>query len=87
LIPGCTANMPNLILSRRAGESIQVGDDIVVTVTETNNSQARISIKAPQGMLILRTELKQRDVEAAVKDTNHVVVIRRKKRRHRLCRP
>jgi carbon storage regulator CsrA len=40
-----------LVLSRGEGESIQIGDDITVTIV-------RIGIDAPKGMDILRTELR-----------------------------
>ena len=37
-----------LILSRRAGERIVIGDDIVVTVVEAGRDQVRIGIDAPR---------------------------------------
>ena len=36
-----------LLLSKRIGETIQIGDDITVTVLQVNGNQVRIGITAP----------------------------------------
>ena len=46
-----------LLLSRRTGETIQIGDDITVTVLSVKGNQVRIGISAPEGVKILREEL------------------------------
>lgn len=46
-----------LVLSRRLGESIQIGDDIDVTVVEVRGDMVRLGIKAPQKTQIWRKEL------------------------------
>ena len=46
-----------LVLQRREGESIRIGDDIELTVTEINPGVVKIAIKAPKEISILRTEL------------------------------
>jgi len=46
-----------LILTRRIGESIQIGDDIVIMVTDVQGSQIRLGIEAPPDIKILRGEL------------------------------
>ena len=46
-----------LVLQRREGESIRIGDDIELTVTEINPGVVKIAIKAPKEIPILRTEL------------------------------
>ena len=46
-----------LVLQRREGESIRIGDDIELTVTEINPGVVMIAIKAPKEISILRTEL------------------------------
>ena len=38
-----------LILTRRAGETLRIGDNVEVTVMAINGSQVRIGIKAPRG--------------------------------------
>ena len=46
-----------LVLQRREGESIRIGDDIELTVAEINPGVVKIAIKAPKEISILRTEL------------------------------
>lgn len=45
-----------LILTRRVGETLMIGDDIVITVCSVRNSQARIGIQAPQHVTVHRKE-------------------------------
>lgn len=45
-----------LVLSRRAGESIQIGDDITITVVKAGPN-VRIVIDAPKDVVVLRKEL------------------------------
>ena len=46
-----------LILTRRPGESIHVGDDIEISVLEIRGNQVRLGINAPAEVLVLRSEL------------------------------
>ena len=46
-----------LILTRRPGESIHVGEDIEISVLEIRGNQVRIGINAPPEVLVLRSEL------------------------------
>ena len=46
-----------LVLSRRSGESIQIGSDIRVRVVSTVNGRVRLGIDAPDHVRILRSEL------------------------------
>jgi carbon storage regulator len=46
-----------LILTRRPGESIQVGEDIEISVLEIRGNQVRLGITAPADVLVLRSEL------------------------------
>ena len=46
-----------LVLSRREGEKINIGDSIVVTVVRSGADKVRIGIEAPDHLLILRGEL------------------------------
>jgi len=50
-----------LVLTRKELESIQIGDNIIVSVLEVNGNKVRIGIKAPPNVLILRTELERRE--------------------------
>jgi len=61
-----------LILTRRTGESLHIGDDVEVTVMAVNGSQVRIGIKAPRHVTVDREEIaqrKQREREAAGADS------------------
>jgi carbon storage regulator len=46
-----------LVLSRKVGEQILIGDSVVVTVVRINPQEVRIGIKAPGECEIVRTEL------------------------------
>jgi carbon storage regulator len=43
-----------LILTRRIGETIQIGGDVSVTVMGTHGTQVRIGIQAPQSVAVYR---------------------------------
>ena len=55
-----------LVLSRRVGEAIRIGDDIVVYVTQTKAGRVTLGIEAPRSIGILRGELQKRSGEPAV---------------------
>jgi carbon storage regulator len=46
-----------LILARRQGERVVIGDDILVTVMEVSASTVRLGIEAPRGVSIFREEI------------------------------
>lgn len=46
-----------LVLSRRPGESITIGDDVVVTIISIAGGQVRLGISAPRNVQILREEV------------------------------
>ena len=46
-----------LVLSRRSGESVQVGSNIRVVVVSISNGRAKLGFEAPDHIRILRTEL------------------------------
>ena len=45
-----------LVLSRKVGEAIIIGQDIRVTVVEIRGKQVRLGIEAPAELLVLRGE-------------------------------
>jgi carbon storage regulator len=52
-----------LILSRRSGESIKIGDDIIVTVTQIDvrgQGRVRIGVHAPPQTRVDREEVRDR---------------------------
>ena len=54
-----------LVLSRRVGESVVIGDDVVVSVLEVRGDVVRIGIDAPRHVQVRRQELL-----AQVEETN-----------------
>lgn len=46
-----------LVLSRRVGDSIVIGDDVVVTVLEIRGDVVRIGVDAPREVAVRRQEL------------------------------
>lgn len=46
-----------LVLTRKNGETIKIGDDIEITVISSKNDQVKIGIKAPKNIEILRKEI------------------------------
>ena len=46
-----------LVLSRKVGERIQLGDNITVAVVKIQGNAVRIGIEAPQQMIVAREEL------------------------------
>ena len=45
-----------LILSRKEGQSLQIGEDIEIKIVQTGKGYAKIGIEAPRSLLILRKE-------------------------------
>ena len=52
-----------LVLSRKAEESMYIGNDIKITVLDIRGGQVRIGITAPQEVKIHREEVYQRIVD------------------------
>lgn len=53
-----------LVLSRKAGESIILGDDIEVTVLEVKGESVKLGVKAPKEIPVWRKELAE-EIEKA----------------------
>ena len=49
-----------LVLSRKLGERIVIGDRIVVTVLELHHGQVRLGIEAPREIAVFREEIAPR---------------------------
>ena len=49
-----------LILTRRSGDKLRIGEDVTVAVLGINGRQVRIGIEAPQDVIVNREEIYQR---------------------------
>ncbi|MDY0007909.1 MAG: carbon storage regulator CsrA [Spongiibacteraceae bacterium] len=49
-----------LILTRKVGETLMVGDEVTVTVLGAKGNQVRLGITAPQDVAVHREEIYQR---------------------------
>ena len=60
-----------LVLTRRVGQSIMIGNDVKVTVLEIRNDQVRIGVDAPRRVQVHREEIYEqiaRENAAAIRD-------------------
>jgi len=53
-----------LVLSRRTGESIVIGNDITITVLEVRGDVIRLGINAPRSVVVHRQEVYEQIAEA-----------------------
>lgn len=49
-----------LILTRKIGESLLIGDDVEITVLSVRGSQVKLGVKAPKEISVHREEIYQR---------------------------
>ena len=54
-----------LILTRRIGETLCIGDDVRVTVMQVNGAQVRLGIEAPDNVTVDRLEIYKRKLAQA----------------------
>ena len=61
-----------LILTRRVGETLMVGDDVTITVLGVKGNQVRIGVNAPKDVAVHREEIYERiQSEKAGNDTEN----------------
>jgi len=70
-----------LILRRKPGESIIVGEKIKITVLESNSNQLHIGIEAPKNVEIYREEIYLKIKEENEKEAKSEVFLRIKAKR------
>ena len=56
-----------LILNRKCGDKIMIGDDITVTVREIHGDYVRLGVEAPEDVRIVREEVRQREPDFDLK--------------------
>jgi len=49
-----------LILTRRVGETVMIGDDVTITVLGVKGNQVRVGINAPKTVAVHREEIYER---------------------------
>lgn len=54
-----------LIVTRKAGQAVYIGDNIVVRILSSQNGQFRVGIEAPKDIQILRDDAKKGKPEVA----------------------
>ena len=71
-----------LVLSRKVGESLIIGNDITVTVVEFRGDQVRLGVDAPRSIQVYREELyaevSKQNREAAAVGVDDLEALRRK---------
>jgi len=56
-----------LILTRKQGESVAIGDDIQVTVVEIQGKQVKLGVKAPREIAVHRQEIYEKIQEENIR--------------------
>jgi len=59
-----------LLLSRRVGESVIIGEDISVTVLRVRGNQVRLGVDAPKNMSVQRATISERKPEVVIAADN-----------------
>lgn len=67
-----------LVLTRKNGESIKIGDDIEITIISSKNDQVKIGINAPKNIEVFRKEILeeiQAENEQASRDISSLIQV------------
>ncbi|MBI4849271.1 MAG: carbon storage regulator CsrA [Nitrospirae bacterium] len=60
-----------LVLTRKSGESINIGDDITLTIVEIKGNSVRLGINAPAKLRIYRKELYEKIKQENLLSSSH----------------
>jgi len=63
-----------LILTRRVGETLMIGDEVTVTVLGVKGNQVRIGVNAPKDVSVHREEIYERIKREQDEDTSQEIV-------------
>src|SRR5262245_49138431 len=55
---------PMLVISRRKGQRVAIGEEIELVITEVHRSSVKLGIRAPRGLTVLRGEVRDSIEEA-----------------------
>lgn len=66
-----------LVLSRKEGEKLVIGDNITVVVSRVAGNRVTLGIEAPSDVRIVRGELKTQEKDAGKQEVKKVVPMRR----------
>ena len=58
-----------LILTRRVGETVMIGNEVTVTVLGVKGNQVRLGVNAPKSVAVHREEIYARIVEESMEKT------------------
>ena len=61
-----------LVLGRKQGESIRIGDDIEITIAGIQGNRVRLGIQAPDDVRVLRAELESKPQEKSATSSSFV---------------
>lgn len=71
-----------LVIGRKKGESLLIGDDIEITILRVDDGNVKIAISAPKNVVILRKELykavEEENQQAVVKDISLIKNLKNK---------
>ncbi|HCO74413.1 MAG TPA: carbon storage regulator [Clostridium sp.] len=60
-----------LVVTRKPGEGIKIGDDVEITIVKIDDNSVKVSINAPREVKILRSEL-YKEVEEENKNASKI---------------
>ncbi len=63
-----------LILTRKLGESVVIGDNIIITVSDIKNGQIKLGIDAPKCVTVNREEVYKKDQVGNVLSSAYCVI-------------
>ncbi len=61
-----------LVLTRKSGEAIRIGDDVTVTIVQLGRGRVRIGINAPGAVSVHRGEIYERVQQAAAREESNL---------------